>query len=886
MRRIFGFLSAVSILLCLAGVAFPSAGTDISRTTLQNGLHVVIVRDSLAPVVTTMVNYLVGSNEAPPGFPGTAHALEHMMFRGSPGLSAAQLSTLIAAMGGRFDADTQQTVTQYFFTVPREYLDVALKIEALRMQDVLASEALWAQERGAIEQEVAQDLSNPMYVFYMKLLQHLFEGTPYAHDALGTRPSFQKTTGAMLKSFHNAWYTPNNAILVIAGDIEPEETLKMVRDIFEGIPSKPLPPRTPVHLRPLKAATIEQETDLPYGLAIIAYRLPGYDSPDFAAAQILADVLDSERGELYSMVPEGKALEAGFTVNFLPKAGLGYAFAAVPPGEDGHKLIAEMKATIEGYVKRGIPSELVEASKNHEIADSAFQKNSVEGLASEWSDALAVQGRRSPADDVEAIKKVSVADVHRVAKEYLIEETAVVGLLHPRPAGRAEASHVFRGKESFTPKQTEQVTLPEWAKKVMAPASIPPSHVNPDVMVLSNGLRLIVQRETISPTVSIYGEVKHSEDLQTPKGLEGVEDVLEGLFPYGTTTLDRLAFQKAADDIAARISAGTSFSLQVLTDHFERGVELLAGNLLRPGLPEKAFKVVQKETAQGVEGEMKSPHYLSRRAMIKALYPAGDPALRHPTPESVASLTLENVKNYHEKVFRPDVTVMVVVGDMGAEEVRKVVEKYFGGWKAMGPKPDTDLPPVPHNKPSETAVPDASRVQDAVILAETLGLTRSHPDYYPLQVGNHVLSGAFYATRLYRDLREKAGLVYTVESALQADKTRSNFDVFYACDPPNVSKARQLVEQNLRIMQTSPVPEKELEQAKILLLREIPLRESSYDGIGESLLHLALLDLPMDEAIRAAKRYLTITSEEVQAAFSKWIRPADFVQVSLGPKPE
>jgi zinc protease len=162
MRKMFRFLLAVAISLCLAGVALSSTGTDISRATLQNGLQVVIVRDSLAPVVTTMVNYLVGSNEAPPGFPGMAHAQEHMMFRGSPGLSASQLSTLIAAMGGRFDADTQQTVTQYYLTVPGEYLDVALKIEALRMQDVLDSEELWAQERGAIEQEVAQDLSNPM----------------------------------------------------------------------------------------------------------------------------------------------------------------------------------------------------------------------------------------------------------------------------------------------------------------------------------------------------------------------------------------------------------------------------------------------------------------------------------------------------------------------------------------------------------------------------------------------------------------------------------------------------------------------------------------------------------------------------------------------------
>ena len=132
----------------------------------------------------------------------------------------------------------------------------------------------------------------------------------------------------------------NNAIIVIAGDIEPSLTLDMVRTLFEDIPSKPLPSRRPIHLQPLKSASVEQETDLPYGLAIVSHRLPGYDSPDFAAAQVLADVLNSERGNLYDLVPKGQALEAGFASFLLPEAGLGYAFAAFPHGENGKNYIS------------------------------------------------------------------------------------------------------------------------------------------------------------------------------------------------------------------------------------------------------------------------------------------------------------------------------------------------------------------------------------------------------------------------------------------------------------------------------------------------------------------------------------------------------------------
>jgi zinc protease len=876
----------ISLLVLWVGLAGSVMAADVVRATLKNGLRVVIVPNNLAPVVTTMVNYLVGSDEAPPGFPGMAHALEHMMFRGSPGLSAAQLANLIAYMGGRFNADTQQTVTQYFFTVPAEDLEVALRTEAIRMRDVLDSEELWLEERGAIEQEVAQDLSNPMYIFYMKLLQKIFEGTPYAHDALGTRPSFQKTTGDMLKTFYNAWYVPNNAIMVIVGDVDAHHALSKVRTFFEDIPSRPLSSRRAIHLQPLKGGTIEQETDLPYGLAIVAYRLPGYESADFAAAQVLEEVLDSERGGLYALVPQGKALEAGFTANFLPKAGLGYCFAAFPQGADSDDLVNMVKRVINGYLEEGIPSDIVEASKRHEVADALFRRNSVEELAAEWSQALAVEARNSPDEDIEAIKKVTVQDVNRVARKYLINETAAVGILRPGTAGKAQASHTFRGKESFAPKEAKPVTLPEWATKTLVPARVPASHMNPTVKVLANGLRLIVQRETISPTICVYGRVKHNDDLQTPKGKEGVAEVLSSLFSYGTTSLDRLAFQKAVDDIAARVSAGTNFSLQVLTDHFDRGVELLADDLLRPALPESAFKVVREETKGMVAGQLESPHYLFRRALLKALYPEGDPALRQPTPQSVASVTLNDVKAYHRNVFRPDLTVMVVIGDVTPDQAQAAIEKYFGGWKPVGPKPETDLPPVPLNKPSEAAVPDASRVQDAVALAQILGLTRSDPDYYTLQVGNHVLSGAFYATRLYHDLREKAGLVYTVESLLDVGKTRSTFQVFYACDPPNVSRARVLVKRDLRLMQTSPVSARELQQAKTLLLKQIPLSESSFDGIGEKLLHLALLDLPLDESLRAAKKYKEITSKEVQDAFARWIRPEDLVQVSLGPKPD
>jgi len=190
--------------------------------------------------------------------------------------------------------------------------------------------------------------------------------------------------------------------------VDPGRALALVRRHFGPIPRRVTPPRPEIRLKPLKPEHIELDTDLPYGLAAVAYRLPGYKSTDFAAGQVLADALDSRRGNLYGLVPEGTALSAGFDGDALPEAAFGYSSAAFPPGGNGAALVSAMKGIVAGYLETGIPPALVEAAKRREIADAEFRKNSVEGLASAWSQALAVEGRSSPDDDTEAIRKVTV----------------------------------------------------------------------------------------------------------------------------------------------------------------------------------------------------------------------------------------------------------------------------------------------------------------------------------------------------------------------------------------------------------------------------------------------------------------------------------------------
>jgi zinc protease len=315
-------------------------------------------------------------------------------------------------------------------------------------------------------------------------------------------------------------------------------------------------------------------------------------------------------------------------------------------------------------------------------------------------------------------------------------------------------------------------------------------------------------------------------------------------------------------------------------------VALLAENELTPAFPEDAFGVVKKQVRETVESRLTSPGYLQERALLAALFPKDDPALREALAESVDRVTLQDVRDYYGAAFRPDLTTIVVIGNVTTERARAAIEKYFGAWAAEGPKPPTDLPPVPPNSATAIAVPDKSRVQDRVTLAQTIGVVRSDPDYYPLQVGNTVLGGAFYSSRLSRDIRMSAGLVYSIDSSLEAGKTRSVYSIQFASDPENVSRVHAMVEHELENMRTSPVTAEELQRAKALLLHRIPLGEASVAEIAQRLIGRTVLDLPLDEPTRAARRYLEIDAEQLRTAFEKHIAPNRLARVSQGPPPK
>jgi zinc protease len=885
--RVFAFVLG-SLLLAGAAPALPRDTSDVTKATLPNGMRVVIVRNTIAPVVSTVLTYLVGSRDDPAGVPGMAHANEHMMFRGTADLSTAQLGTIATALGGNFNAQTTETRTQYQFTVPAADLDYVLHIESDRMRGILSLQSQWQNERGAIEQEVARDETAPGNDFFSDANAIAYRGTPYEHEGVGTKAAFDRLTGPEIQAFHRRWYAPNNAVLVIAGDVDAAATIADVRARFGAIAAKAVPPHAAAHLQPVRRTELRRPTTLAYPLAALGFRMPGIDSPDFLASYVLQGVLGSSRGALHALAEDGLALDGDWqATNYVPEGQLSFAVAALAPGDNPDDMVRRLEAIATNYAEHGVPADQFEATKRRLIAQQELSRNSISSLASDWADTIALDGQPSIAREQELIGEVTLADVNRAAKRYLDVNHAIVGSLTPSAAANQGALATPAGVTKENPLNAEPAVtkLPDWAAPLIRDLKIPASRLAPVVTKLANGLTLIVQPESISDSVFVYGDVKSNPQLQEPYGKDGVSRVFEQMFAYGTTSLDREAFQRAQDAIDSEIDGGTGFGVQTTSAQFDRAIDLVAANELQPRLDEPTLEVARRRAIDELETELNSSHSIALQRSAAKLLPYGDPELREPTVAGVQALSLEDVKAYDLQTMRPDLTTIVVIGNVTPDRARADIEKAFGAWHASGDTPALDLPAVPRNAAGEVKL-EIPSTQDYVTFEQVLPIGRSSAQYYPLLLGNSILGGGSLGpeqSRLFRDIRQNAGLVYSIDSQFVAHGARARFSIEYACAPRNAAHIQSLVENELVQLRTVPVGDFELGLMKSSMIRRVVLADASVGSIGGSLLDDASSGLPLDQNQRDARQLLATDAQAVQDAFAAQILPDHFVRTIEGP---
>jgi zinc protease len=833
--------------------------------------------------------YDVGSRDDPADFPGMAHAQEHMMFRGTKNLSTAELGTLATALGGNFNAETGDTLTQFEFTVPANDLDAILRVESDRMRDVLDSQTEWQTERGAIEQEVLADETHPGADLFRDAEALAYAGTSYAHDGVGTRAAFDRLTGPRLKEFWKKWYAPNNAVFVIAGDVDPTQTIAAVRARFDSIPRREIAAHAPAHFEPIRRTMFRRPSSLVYPLAVVGYRMPGLGDPDFLATYLLQQVLGSARGPLHTLVDTGEALDGDWTsLPYIPGAQLGFATAALRPGADPQEMTTRLEAILHDYAEHGIPRELFETTQRHAIADQELSRNSISALANDWATTIALDGEPSIEREQQLLAGVRLEDVDRVAKKYFDPAHAILGALTPSAtASQASAPEPAQlGSEKPLQSQAPVTRLPDWANSLVKNIVVPADPPAPVATELPNGVHLVIEPETVSDSIFVFGSVRTNAALQEPEGQEGVASLLSTLFEYGSEKRDHAAFVRAQDDLDSELTTGTRFAAQTTPKSFDRAVDLLAEGELHPRFDDATFALARARTVEELDTMLGGTAYEIQRNTAEKLLPPGDPELRTATAQSMAGLSVSDVRAYYEKAFRPDRTTIVVIGNVPEAQAAAAIAHAFSDWHAVGAASPLDLPRVPQNAAAEVRLAPPAMRQDSGTLEELLETDRGDPNYYALELGNAILgggSGGPEQSRLFRDIRQDAGLAYSIGSELAIDRTRARFSIAYACLPSNEDRIAGLATADVEKMRTDPPGDFELSLAKASIVRRSIVDEGAVEGVGQSLLEDASTGMPLDQDTLDARAFVTTSGTAVRDAMAKYIHPDHFVHVVVGP---
>ncbi len=883
MYRLKCYVVIASAIAMMAAAPAPAPTSTVVRQTLANGMQVIILPNALAPVATTVMMYGVGSDDDT--MPGVAHATEHMMFRGTSDLSAGQLSDIAARMGAVYDAQTSNEWTLYWFKLPSAYVDVALHVEADRMTNATISPADWATERGAIEQEIQAQASQPGYKISTKVQSAFFNGTPFANVTGGTVASFDKMKADDIQAFYRAWYHPSNATLVIAGDIDPDKTLASVHALFDKIPAGTLPSHAPINVPPLPSTTITDSIDFPLGFGAYAYRLPGSMSADYAPAIVLNDVFDSGRGAFADLQAEGKVLAAISFSSAFPETGVTFFVAIPTQGGDPQSALSQVQGVIDAYRANGVPADLIEASKTRLLAQRAFGQASISGLAFSWGDAMT---NRQPSPDAiyDAVAKVTPADVNRVLTTYFVPDHQVSLII----AGKQDATFARpdpnAGIENVGYTPTKEEALPDWAAVALkAPLVAPAADTLVVTRKLPNGLRLRVRQEKTAPVVVLSGVIRNDPLLYDPQGKDGVAMMVGELLPWGTTTYDRKGYQEQLDDAAADVTLGTAFGLEVQSQNFDRGVQLLADGMLHPAFAQSSFDVVKTQTLQSVNAANALPSEKADLAERLALYPKGDPRRRDINGKTIGAIQLEDLRKYLAFAYRPDLTEIAIVGDITPDQAQAAIEKYFGDWKAAGPPPSFRYPDIKQTatKAASVTVKSPSNVQSQVTLKEVLHLRSYDNDYVALQLANTILSGEGTGSMLFRELRTHRGYVYGVDSNLSSQPEGAEFSISFASEPRDVNPAESAAIAIIKRLQQTPLPAVELQRAKASLLAKKVLPLDSYEGVASDMLAGASEGFTGDVSDRWFwQALLAITPGELERAMRR-IDTGRFVRVVVEP---
>ena len=889
MRRLV--LLAVS-LIALCAPLVPAGAADRAADgqvrVLANGLRVVVVEDHAAPVAQVHIWYRFGALDETPGKTGLAHALEHMMFRGTRDVSGAGIDDMTARLGAEVNAETENEMTHFYFVVPSDRVETIVHFEADRMRGLKLDPADWNLERGAVLEEYAQKRSDPVGSFIFDVNSRVYPGSRLGETSLGAKPDIERATVADLRRYYDAWYHPNNATLVVSGDVRAADVFAQAERWFGPLPAAQLPARRHYALAPAHGTRWSQRADYPYTLVDEAYAAPGNAKPyehDQVRNDVALGAMFNPRGPFRSLVESGLVLGYNPTPLEDRRASVVHVLLVVAPGHTAAQVRAAYEKTMAKLLKTGLDADLFEASKRSQLASLTYAQDSIVGIGTAVGANMVFPGDTPPSQFYALYGAITRDQATSVARR-VYAKPSVVAVLEPTAFDPAKAkappavtSAVSDDFGARTP--TGPLEQPAWMQAALAKPLMLRSAVDPVVTTLPNGLRLLVQRVATNPTVFIDGVVRTSPAFD-PAGKEGVGELTSALMDWGSAKYDYDRQRKIADDRAAEVQFGLSFSAHGRAADFAPLLDVLADDVRHPLLPADKFALVRSQLSAFAQRRALQAGFQAQRIFDASLYPLGDPVLRVASSTSFDRLTPEDVTQYRTQFVRPDLTTLVVVGDVDPAAVARAVTERFGDWSASGPTPDPHLPAIPLPQARTSLVEAAT--QDVSVELGAPAAARTAPDYDALALANAIYGGGSIETRLFREVRERRGLVYNAGSSLSANRDRGTFTVSFSAVPSKVDAAESVVRSELKRMQDEDVGADELARAKTRLVAQQLNAEQATSAIAGDLLRISLDDLNPSYYATLAERYAGLTAADVRQAARSYFHPDNLVEVRIGPR--
>jgi zinc protease len=874
---------------------------NVKKTVLENGLTVLTKEVHTAPVVTVQVWYKVGSRNEEPGVNGIAHQLEHMMFKGTRN-RPIQFGRLFSALGSDSNAFTSYDQTAYYGTLEREKLKALLVLEADRMQNSLIDAQQLASEKRVVISELQGYENSPDYRLNRAVMQAAFPQSAYGLPVGGTKADVEKFQVEQVRKYYRNFYTPNNAVLVIVGDFDTVKTTKAVQEIFgkilyrrssgTSLPNSSLSYRRSSGTSVPNSSIVLREPGVA-GLLQAIYPLPQVNHPDVPALSVMDYILTQGRNSRFyqALVESGLASDVSASVASLLWSGWYKISVTAAAHQDLRKIDSVLSSEIS-KLAFGVTSKEVKRAKTQLEASVILSNRDITNQAMQLANDEITTGDYLYTERyLEAVREVTEADVRRVVNKYLQQKARTVGFFEPTQkqvkgnGGKANSVQTTENFTSLAPVASVEVMkyLPSVEKTSLEKATL----ALPQKFTFGNGLRVLLLRDKSTPTVTLSGYLKAGAEFD-PEDKAGLASLVADNLMNGTKTKDVLTLAQALEERGANLDLetyreGVRIQGNSLAADLPVLIETLADGVKNATFPQKELELTRQQALNALELELDDASEVAERTFVQSIYPKNHPSHTFPTEKSLRKISREDVLNFKAKHYRPDTTVLVLVGDFESAKVRSLLQTEFSDWQVSGKPPKLKYPAVSIPEKVVRVNSVLPGKAQAITYMGYIGINRQDPRFYAALILNQILGGDTLSSRLGAEVRDRLGLTYGIYSYFEAGKNIGTFLIEMQTSPEDANKAIASTRNLLQQLHTHGVSTEEVETAKRTLISNYTVTLANSQELTKRILMNEVYGLDEMELRSFTQKIQTVNLAQVNLAARELLHPDKIVVVTAGP---